>query len=39
MARSVTLNTSAIVLAAGRYVVMLWPIVRLVSGLERRIAS
>jgi polar amino acid transport system permease protein len=39
MARSVTFNTSPIVLAAGLYLVMLWPIVRLVSRLERRIAS
>jgi polar amino acid transport system permease protein len=39
MARSITFNTSPIVLAAGIYLIMLWPIVRLVSGLERRIAS
>ncbi|HYS87046.1 MAG: amino acid ABC transporter permease [Alphaproteobacteria bacterium] len=39
MARSITFNTSPIVLAAGIYLVMLWPIVRLVSRLERRIAS
>jgi polar amino acid transport system permease protein len=39
MARSVTFNTSPIVLAAGLYLVILWPIVRLVSRLERRIAS
>ena len=39
MARSITFNTSPIVLAAAVYLVMLWPIVRLVSRLERRLAS
>lgn len=39
MARSVTFNTSPIVLAAAIYLVMLWPVVRLVSRLERRMAS
>jgi polar amino acid transport system permease protein len=39
MARSITFNTSPIVLAAGIYLIMLWPVVRLVSRLERRIAS
>jgi polar amino acid transport system permease protein len=39
MARSITFNTSPIVLAAGIYLVVLWPVVRLVSRLERRIAS
>jgi polar amino acid transport system permease protein len=39
MARSLTFNTSPIVLAAGFYLLMLWPLVRLVSRLERRIAS
>jgi polar amino acid transport system permease protein len=39
MARSITFNTSPIVLAAAIYLAMLWPIVRLVSRLERRIAS
>ena len=39
MARSITFNTSPIVLAAAIYVAMLWPIVRLVSRLERRVAS
>ena len=39
MARSVTFNSSPIVLAAAIYLVMLWPIVRLVSRLERRLAS
>jgi polar amino acid transport system permease protein len=39
MARSVTFNSSPLVLAAAIYLVMLWPIVRLVSRLERRIAA
>jgi polar amino acid transport system permease protein len=39
MARSVTFNNSPVVLAAGIYLVMLWPLVRLVSRLERRMAS
>ena len=39
MARSVTFNSSSIVLAAAIYLVMLWPIVRLISRLERRIAG
>jgi polar amino acid transport system permease protein len=39
MARSITFNTSPIMLAAAIYLAMLWPIVRLVSRLERRIAS
>jgi polar amino acid transport system permease protein len=39
MARSVTFNSSPIVLAALIYLVMLWPVVRLVSRLERRIAT
>ena len=39
MARSLTFNNSPIVLAAAIYLVMLWPVVRLVSRLERRIAS
>jgi len=39
MARSVTFNSSPIVLAAAIYLAMLWPIVRLVSRLERRIAA
>lgn len=37
MARSVTYNASPIVLAALIYLVMLWPVVRLVSRLEHRI--
>jgi polar amino acid transport system permease protein len=39
MARSLTFNTSPIVLAAGIYLVILWPVVRLISRLERRMAS
>jgi polar amino acid transport system permease protein len=39
MARSVTFNTSPLVLAAAIYLAMLWPIVRLLSRLERRIAG
>ena len=39
MARSLTYNASPIVLAALIYLVMLWPIVRLVSRLERRIGG
>jgi polar amino acid transport system permease protein len=39
MARSLTFNSSPVVLAAIIYVVMLWPLVRLVSRLERRVAA
>jgi polar amino acid transport system permease protein len=39
MARSVTLNSSPVVLAAFIYIVLLWPLVRLVSRLERRVAA
>ena len=39
MARSITFNTSPIVLAAAIYLAILWPVVRLISRLERRIAS
>src|SRR5260370_804041 len=39
MARSVAFNSSPIVLAAAIYRVMLWPIVRLISRLERRGAA
>jgi polar amino acid transport system permease protein len=39
MARSVTFNSSPLVLAALIYLVMLWPVVRLVSRLERRLAT
>jgi|SRR5579883_2855671 len=37
MARSLTFNSSPVVLAAIMYLVILWPLVRLVSRLERRI--
>jgi len=36
MARSVTFNPSPIVLAAGFYLLLLWPVVRLLSRLEHR---
>lgn len=39
MARSLTFNSSPVVLAAAMYLVILWPLVRLVGRLERRIAS
>jgi polar amino acid transport system permease protein len=39
MARSITFNASPIVLAAALYLVMLWPVVRLISRMERRMAS
>lgn len=39
MARSLTFNSSPVVLAALMYLVILWPLVRLVSRLERRVAS
>jgi polar amino acid transport system permease protein len=39
MVRSLTSNSSPIVLAAAIYLVMLWPFVRLASMLERRIAA
>jgi polar amino acid transport system permease protein len=39
MARSVTFNSSPIVLAAAIYLALLWPVVRLISRLERRIAA
>jgi polar amino acid transport system permease protein len=39
MARSVTFNTSPVVLAAAIYLVLLWPLVRLTSRLEHRLAA
>jgi len=39
MARSVTYNASPIVLAAAIYLALLWPVVRLVSRMEHRVAS
>jgi polar amino acid transport system permease protein len=38
MARSLTFNSSPVVLAALMYLAILWPLVRLVSRLERRMA-
>ena len=38
MARSLTYNASPIVLAACIYLVLLWPVVRLVSRMEHRVA-
>ncbi|MFE8150115.1 amino acid ABC transporter permease [Brenneria goodwinii] len=37
MARSLTYNASPLVLAAGFYLVMIWPLVRLISRFERRV--
>ena len=39
MARSVTYNASPITMAAVMYLVLLWPLVRLVSRLEHRVAA
>jgi polar amino acid transport system permease protein len=39
MARSLTYNPSPIVLAAAIYLVLLWPVVRLVSRLEHRLGG
>ena len=39
MARSVTFNSSPIVLAAAIYLAMLWPVVRLVSRMEHRLGG
>ena len=39
MARSVTYNQTPVVLAAALYLTILWPLVRLVSRLERRVAA
>lgn len=39
MARSLTFNQSPVVLAAVMYLALLWPLVRLVSRLERRVAG
>ncbi|MEM7496593.1 MAG: amino acid ABC transporter permease [Pseudomonadota bacterium] len=38
LARSVTYNTSPIVLAAAIYLAILWPVVRLISRFENRVA-
>lgn len=39
MARSLTYNASPLVLAAGFYLVMIWPLVRLISRFERRVGE
>jgi polar amino acid transport system permease protein len=39
MARSLTYNASPIVLAAAIYLVLLWPVVRLVSRMEHRVSA
>jgi len=39
MARSVTFNSSPVVLAAIVYLLLLWPLVRLISRLERGVAT
>ncbi len=39
MARSVTYNSSPVVAAAGIYLLLLWPFVRLMSRLEHRVAQ
>jgi len=39
MARSLTYNASPIVLAAAIYLALLWPVVRLVSRMEHRVAA
>ncbi|MBT9386952.1 amino acid ABC transporter permease [Pseudooceanicola sp. CBS1P-1] len=39
MARSVTYNSSPLVLAAGMYLVLLWPLVRVVSRYQRGLSS
>lgn len=39
MARSLTYNASPIVLAAGIYLVLLWPVVRMVSRMEHRVSA
>lgn len=39
LVRSITYNASPLVLAAGIYLVLLWPLIRVISRFERRIAS
>lgn len=39
LARSVTYNASPLVLAAGIYLLLLWPLIRVIGRFERRIAS
>ena len=39
MARSVTYNSSPIVMAAGNYLMILWPVVRMLSKLEHKVGK
>jgi polar amino acid transport system permease protein len=39
MARSLTYNASPIILAAAFYLALLWPLVRLLSRLERKLGT
>ena len=39
MARSLTYNSSPLVMAAAMYLVILWPVVRLLSKLEHRVGQ
>lgn len=39
LVRSITYNVSPLVLAAGLYLVLLWPLIRVIGRFERRIAS
>lgn len=39
LVRSITYNASPLVLAAGIYLLLLWPLIRVISRFERRIAS
>lgn len=39
LARSVTYNASPLVLAAGLYLMLLWPLIRMISRFERRVAT
>jgi len=39
LVRSVTFNASPLMLAAGIYLLMLWPLIRVISHFERRVAS
>lgn len=39
LVRSITYNASPLVLAAGLYLVLLWPLIRLIGRFERRIAT
>ena len=39
MARSVTYNSSPIVMAAGIYLLILWPVVRMLSNLEHKVGK